>query len=61
MKARIITNYDASRPHFALWAAVTSDYDGAPDTKPPFSCIGLGETEAEAIADLEEQLAECRE
>ena len=36
------------------WAAVTDDYDGAPDARP--QCIGFGRTEQEAIADLMQQL-----
>jgi len=40
------------------WSAVDSDtYDGAPDTHPPCP-IGRGATEAEAIADLLEQIEE---
>ena len=35
------------------WVAVTDDYDGAEDSHCP---IGWGRTEAEAIADLMEQL-----
>lgn len=38
------------------WQAVTNDYDGAPDASWPANCIGYGNTEAEAIADLNEQL-----
>lgn len=37
------------------WSAVTEDYDGAEDSHCP---IGHGATEAEAIADLLEQLEE---
>lgn len=37
------------------WSAVTDDYDGAPDSHCP---VGRGATEAEAIADLREQLEE---
>lgn len=40
------------------WCAVDSDtFDGAPDTHPPCP-IGYGSTEAEAIADLLEQIAD---
>ncbi len=40
------------------WSAIDSDtYDGAPDTSPP-SPIGYGPTEAAAIADLLEQIAD---
>lgn len=40
------------------WSAVDGDtYDGAPDTHPP-DPIGRGATEAEAIADLLEQIEE---
>ena len=35
------------------WSAVTDDYDGAEDSHCP---IGYGATEAEAIADLKQQL-----
>lgn len=35
------------------WTAIDSEtYDGAPDSKPPYNCIGYGDTEAEAIVDL---------
>lgn len=37
------------------WVAVTDDYDGAPDSHCP---VGYGRTEAEAVADLKEQLGE---
>lgn len=37
------------------WSAVTEDYDAADDCHPP---IGRGRTEAEAVADLLEQLDE---
>lgn len=40
------------------WSAIDGDtYDGAEDTHPP-SPIGYGSTEAEAIADFTEQLAD---
>lgn len=40
------------------WSAIDEDtYDGAPDTHPPCP-IGRGATEAEAIADLLEQIQE---
>lgn len=35
------------------WSAVTDNYDGADDSHCP---IGWGATEAEAIADLQEQI-----
>ena len=39
------------------WAAVDYDsYDGAPDAGPRAHCVGSGRTEAEAIADLKQQL-----
>jgi len=39
------------------WIAVDDDtYDGAPDAGPRARAIGYGATEAEAIADLKEQL-----
>lgn len=38
------------------WSAIDSDtYDGAPDSRSP---MGVGATEAEAIADLMEQIEE---
>ncbi len=37
------------------WSAITDDYDGAPDAHSP---IGRGETEAEAIEDLMQQIEE---
>lgn len=37
------------------WTAVTSDYDGAPDSRSP---IGLGLTEQAAIESLVEQIEE---
>jgi hypothetical protein len=37
------------------WSAVTDHYDGAEDSHCP---IGYGATEAEAIADLNEQIEE---
>jgi hypothetical protein len=40
------------------WSAVDDDsYDGAPDASPRCRAIGHGHTEAEAIADLEAELA----
>ena len=40
------------------WCAFDADsYDGAPDARSP---IGYGRTEAEAIADLHDQLEERR-
>lgn len=42
----------------ALYSAIfTHEYDGAPDSREP---IGLGRTEAEAVADLIEQDDEHR-
>lgn len=39
------------------WTAIDSEtYDGAPDSKPPYNCIGYGNTEAEAIVDLMDEL-----
>jgi hypothetical protein len=39
------------------WSAVDDDaYDGAPDASPRCQIVGYGATEAEAIADLKEQL-----
>lgn len=39
------------------WFAVDqSNYDGAPDSRPPASLIGYGRTQAEAVSDLAEQL-----
>ncbi len=43
------------------WTAIDSDtYDGAPDAGPISRCIGYGKTEADAVADLEEQLEDAR-
>ena len=40
------------------WSAIDEDsYDGAPDTHPPCP-VGWGRTEAEAVADLLEQMEE---
>ena len=42
------------------WSAIDGDtYDGAPDTHPPCP-VGWGATEAEAIADLLEQIEEAK-
>lgn len=38
------------------WSAVTENYDGAPDAG--WQPIGRGATEAEAVADLLEQIAD---
>jgi hypothetical protein len=57
----IVTNYDHPPiPDRSFdWSAVDDDtYDGAPDTHPPCP-IGRGATEAEAVADLLEQIAEA--
>ena len=63
---RIVTRYDpAPIPDRQFdWAAVNADnYDADPESG---SIVGMGPTEAEAIADLEEQLepelicAHCR-
>jgi hypothetical protein len=58
MTVKIITNFDY--PPIPIrqfdWSAVTDNYDGAEDSHCP---IGHGRTEAEAIADLLEQLEEC--
>ena len=41
------------------WHAIDSDtYDGAPDSHHP---VGVGSTEADAVADLHEQIAEREE
>ena len=55
---KIKTEYDprALMPSWE-WLAVDDDtYDGAPDAGPKARAIGYGATEAEAIADLLEQL-----
>lgn len=55
----ISTTYHGSSNHYpkTAWTAIDSDtYDGAPDAKPPFSCMGYGDTEAEAIVDLMAEL-----
>jgi len=38
------------------WCAHLDDYDGAPDAGP--QVVGWGATEAEAVADLKEQINE---
>ena len=41
------------------WHAIDADtYDGAPDSHHP---VGVGSTEADAVADLHEQIAEREE
>lgn len=53
---KIIATEDPTRPAFARWQAIDdSTYDGAPDGRHP---LGEGATEAEAIADLKEQIAD---
>lgn len=60
-EAKIVTRYwakpipDRRFDH----EAVTDDYDYAPDARP--MPVGYGATEAEAIADLREQIAEHEE
>lgn len=56
---KIVTSFDYQPiPDRSMdWSAVTDNYDGAPDTHPPCP-IGRGATEAEAIADLLEQIEE---
>lgn len=55
---KIITSFDY--PPIPIrcfdWCAFTEDYDGAPDAG--WQPVGHGETEAEAIADLMEQIEE---
>lgn len=56
---KIVTTEDNTgiAPRDSLWSAVDDDtYDGAEDSRCP---IGRGATEAEAIADLKEQLGEA--
>ena len=49
-------NIQATRIYHGEWMAVDDDtYDGAEDSKSP---CGTGSTEAEAIADLLEKMAE---
>jgi hypothetical protein len=44
------------------WSAVDADtYDGAPDSGARARCCGYGRKEAEAVADLKEQLFEFDE
>lgn len=44
------------------WSAIDLDtYDGAEDSHPRSHCVGYGETEEEAIADLKAQLEEYDE
>jgi hypothetical protein len=44
------------------WIAYDEDtYDGASDAHGSCRCLGLGDSEEEAIADLREQLAEWEE
>lgn len=53
---RIVTNRELDAPRALAWSAIDdSTYDGAPDSHCP---IGRGRTEAEAIADLKEQIEE---
>lgn len=41
----------------STWTAIDIDtYDGAPDSKPPYSCVGVGDTEMSAIQDLITQI-----
>ncbi len=41
------------------WSAVDDNtYDGAEDSKPPANLVGRGTSEAEAIADLLDQLSD---
>lgn len=56
---KIITHYnDIARQ----WYAYDEDtYDGADDAGRRARTVGWGETEADAIADLKEQLAEFEE
>lgn len=44
------------------WSAIDEDtYDGAPDAGQRAQMIGFGKTEAEAIADLKQQIEENEE
>lgn len=43
-------------PHGLFRAYDADTYDGAPDAEWPSRCVGIGKTEAEARADLAEQL-----
>lgn len=41
----------------STWTAIDIDtYDGAPDSRPPFNCVGVGDTELGAIQDLIAQI-----
>lgn len=40
------------------WTAVLDSYDGAPDANGPNSLVGVGRTEQQAIANLNEQIEE---
>jgi hypothetical protein len=43
--------------HAGLWTAIDSGaYEGTPDMRGPGSFIGTGATEAEALANLRDQL-----
>jgi hypothetical protein len=57
-----IVTYRGPTHHSANgFIAVTSEYDGAPDAHRVYRTCGMGLTEAEALADLQEQLEMCEE
>ena len=56
MKIRTEHDPRAIMPHWEWTAWDESTYDGADDAGPKARAIGTGPTEAEAIADLMEQL-----
>lgn len=60
MSVKIITEYWPKPIPFrgADWIATTDDYDGAPDAGRQF--MGFGRTEAEAIAQLTEEITEAQ-
>lgn len=60
-KFRISTTYHGRTLYKdSTWTAVDIDtYDGAPDSKPPYSCVGVGDTEDAAMKDLVSQILEA--
>lgn len=56
MNIDVFPDLSGAAPRWATYYAIDRDtYDGAPDARSP---IGHGETEAEAVADLMEQIKE---
>lgn len=52
-------NIITEKAGFGWYAYDTDTYDGATDSEWPSNCVGHGETEQAAIADLREQLNEA--